>query len=963
MTEPGPNMPLDLISEYTPPGEPVYGTDEAIIIMVDFSDQVGSNTKTFYESMLFGGIDGSLNDYYSEISYNKFTLSGEVAGNGWYRSSHTMVYYGADDVSGHDNLNGPIYELAREAAILADDDVDFSQYDKDGDGVVDHLIFVHAGDSQATSGVANDIWSHRWNIYGTPLYLDGVRLYGYTMQAETDNMGTYAHEMGHDIGLPDLYDGDYVETYVRYWGLMASGAHNDGGNHPSHMMAWSKMQLGWIDSSKIVTVDDGEWRNVILDPLELTSGTIQVIKLSITTSTYILIENRQQIGYDQYLPDEGVIITYVDDTLGTYEGIVRIQDSRPSSIAYPNDLNDAEFSSETGNVVIYRNSTYNIIITICSKIGNSYKVLVDRYYPPKSYTNYNFQAGYDTWYTFSDKTAGQVIYWDWYCTNPAQNIDFWIKKNDSSGLYEEVYNVNSDGGTFRIPEDGTWEIHFRNDLGVAVSVDHYMICWTAPNIEIFTFYENPITIYEGEDFDLYLQVYNAGGSQVEGATANITLPIGLTVNNPITEIGNLDWGEYKTISWRVHADSAGSYLVFLSLTSIWGGSEMDIENVLISTDDINPSISIITPSDGYNSENTELIVEWTSSDAQTGIDYYWLVLDSNPQIVLYNTSYVLRGLSQGSHTVQIVAYDKSGRSNSDSITITIDYSNPSTAQVTSISNNDICYGGVLITANALDSYTDISRVEFWDGIPGSGTLIYVDINGSNGWGFIWNTTTSDNGDHVIYIRVFDELGHYLDSSGISIVISNQATPPNSSFDILDLILIVGILSGGVLAGIFSILWIKEKNVYKKSKKESLKGMSSKKIEKSKYESIPESKLKESSEISKKSETINKIPTTFVSSPKIVEETPIASENADSFKENKPDISLLQQIQAEKVSNLLELVLNYKLDLSASLGSSHSYIGILDEWIKKLEQYPLTKLTPSDSELLAHLIESLDKILS
>ncbi len=853
------DMPLNLISEYTPPSEAVLGTDEVVIIMVDFSDQIGSNTKTYYETLYFGGIDGSLNDYYEEISYNQFTLTGEVVGSGWYRSSHTMVYYGADAATGNDNLNTQIYELAREAAILADDDVDFSQYDTDGNGIVDHLVIVHAGNDQATSHVTNDIWSHRWSIpWYNPLYLDGVQISGYTMEAETDKLGMHAHEIGHDIGLPDLYDGDYVNSFVRYWDLMAYGGYNDGGDHPSHMMAWSKMQLGWITSSKIVTVDDGDWKTVILDPLELTNGEIQVIKLPITSSTYFLVENRQQIGYDEYLPDEGIIISYVDETLDNYEGIIRVQDSRPSSISYPNDLNDAEFSSETGEVVVFRNSTYNITISICRKSGDSYELLVDRCYNPKPYTNSNFLNGMDICFSLPDKTAGQVIYWDWYCTNPSQDIDFWIKKNDSATLYEEVYNTNSEGGTFRIPENGTWELHFRNDFGSDVSIDYYYLCWTSPDIAIFSFYEDPITIYEGEDFDLYLTVFNTGSSLVEGATATITLPTGLSINNPTIEIGNLKFFEFKTICWSIHGDSSGTYIIDLSIESTWGGSETGIKSVTISEDLVNPNISIISPIDDSNHENTNLVVEWNGSDSQTGIDHYWLILDSGPQIVLQNTSYLLNDLTQGTHTIQIVAFDKSGRSNSDSITITVDYTDPTTATITSISNGNICNGGISILANALDTYTNIERVEFWDGIPGIGTLLFVDFDSGDGWGFIWNTSCEDNGDHDIYIRIFDELAHSLVSSGVSITVNNQVASGDPPFDLLDIVLIIGILSVGAVAGVFSILWIKEKKSNKLEKNKDFKGKSDNKIKGSTYEPIKKVDLTEFSQSSKSSEASNNL---------------------------------------------------------------------------------------------------------
>ena len=50
-------------------------------------------------------------------------------------------------------------ELVREACEAADAIVDFSQYDRDKDGIVDHVFLIHSGNDQASTGVIDDIQS------------------------------------------------------------------------------------------------------------------------------------------------------------------------------------------------------------------------------------------------------------------------------------------------------------------------------------------------------------------------------------------------------------------------------------------------------------------------------------------------------------------------------------------------------------------------------------------------------------------------------------------------------------------------------------------------------------------------------------------------------------------------------------------------------------------------------------
>jgi immune inhibitor A len=161
-------------------------------------------------------------------------------------------------------------------AYLSQFDV-WDRYDYDGDGnfdepdgYIDTFQSVHAGEgNEAGGGALGDcaIWSHSWYAYYTLIGIDGPSFnkYGgvrignsdywigkYTIQPENGGVGVFVHEFGHDLGLPDLYDTSGGENGTGFWTLMSSGSWLDDGmdtigNKASHMGAWEKFQLGWLN--------------------------------------------------------------------------------------------------------------------------------------------------------------------------------------------------------------------------------------------------------------------------------------------------------------------------------------------------------------------------------------------------------------------------------------------------------------------------------------------------------------------------------------------------------------------------------------------------------------------------------------------------------------------------------------------------------------------------------------------
>ena len=300
------------------------GTEEIIVILVEFTDvsHQASNTQVKFQSLMFSTTPGvsSLHNYYDEVSYGDLSVVGNSSA--WYTVSNPMSEYGADSLSGTDDANGPVYRLVTDAVLLADADIDFSDYDNDGDGIVDHLAVVHAGQGQESSPNTNTIWSHRWAVVDADvsapgnqeLMVDGVQVYWYTMQSESSPMGVFAHEFGHDLGLIDLYDTEDDSEGIGPWGLMGGGAWlgSPAGSEPAHPCAWSKIELGWVVPFEVLTPLVAE--DI---PQVETSGAIYKLPIADTPAgeEYFLIENRQRVGFDSALPGSGLLIWHVDESV------------------------------------------------------------------------------------------------------------------------------------------------------------------------------------------------------------------------------------------------------------------------------------------------------------------------------------------------------------------------------------------------------------------------------------------------------------------------------------------------------------------------------------------------------------------------------------------------------------------------------------------------------------------------
>ncbi len=253
------------------------------------------------------GASGSVKDYYLENSYGQFTLTTDVVGP--YTAQHNMAHCGSSWQGAR--------QLATEAVHLADPDVDYSAYDNSGNGWVDGVYMIFAGYGEEAGGGPNTIWSHAWSI--EPVQLDGVWISRYACSPElrgnsNSNMtriGVIGHEFGHILGAPDYYDTDGDNSGGQFtgtgrWDMMAGGTWNNGGATPAHHNPYTKTYLYHWASPTTLNQDT----TVTLFKAFNHSDSFYRINTN-TPGEYYLLENRHQVGFDAYIPGEGLIIYHV----------------------------------------------------------------------------------------------------------------------------------------------------------------------------------------------------------------------------------------------------------------------------------------------------------------------------------------------------------------------------------------------------------------------------------------------------------------------------------------------------------------------------------------------------------------------------------------------------------------------------------------------------------------------------
>ncbi len=319
---------------------PLNIAPRGLIILVNFADLAFTetieemdsmhNAKNYtrdYEYVYRGNTyqvssEGSARQYFYDASFGQYNPQFDVIGP--VTVSREYAYYGKNNVN--TQFDQRPWEMVKEACVIADTllDVDFTQYDNDNDDIVDFVYVIYAGYGEADGGGANTIWPHSYQLSAAGAYcrLDGVRIDLYACGNEIDyytkkhtGIGTFCHEFSHVLGLPDLYttEGQTHKT-LGEWSILDYGPYNNDGNTPPAYSAYERFFMGWLTPEVIV-----DSTNIRLEELNSSQRALLIstedkhnlIGNDPKSTRFYLLENRQQQGWDTYLPGHGLMLTYV----------------------------------------------------------------------------------------------------------------------------------------------------------------------------------------------------------------------------------------------------------------------------------------------------------------------------------------------------------------------------------------------------------------------------------------------------------------------------------------------------------------------------------------------------------------------------------------------------------------------------------------------------------------------------
>jgi M6 family metalloprotease-like protein len=297
----------------SPPSAP---TEKLLVILVSFTDRAISTTPAAWSSAFFGTSGKTVRTYYDAVSRNTFHFAPANESYGTANDGIVMVSLNRTHPDTRRIITDSNRLIVRDALKAADAFVDFASFDSNGDKVLSrnelHVFVVVAGfEASYLGGSTPSVWGHHSGLGGTVAAptLDGVTVCatadegGYSQVGELhdDHMATIGilcHELGHDIGLPDLYDTDKSSSGVGAHCLMGSGSwgfapgENDGAT-PVMMCAWSRIQLGFL-SPTILTSPGTYAAFAASDP-----GSANAFKIATPNpGEYFVIENRQLTGFD-----------------------------------------------------------------------------------------------------------------------------------------------------------------------------------------------------------------------------------------------------------------------------------------------------------------------------------------------------------------------------------------------------------------------------------------------------------------------------------------------------------------------------------------------------------------------------------------------------------------------------------------------------------------------------------------
>ena len=612
----------------------IEGKKKGIIILVNFQDVKlqDANNKEYFERMANeehfndGNFVGSVHDYFYDQSGGKFDLEFDVVGP--YTMSNSMSYYGKN-LNGKEGNDQHPASMVIEACKAANSEVNFADYDWDGDQEVDQVYVIYAGKGEADGGIANTIWPHEWTLasakyYGDgsgPLTLDGVTIDTYACGSELNGygdicgIGTMCHEFSHCLGFPDFYDTS-DEGYgvgMLWWDLMDSGSYNGDGYLPAGYSSYERWEAGWLNPIELTTTKSVSDMKSLMD-----GGDAYIIYNNGNRNEYFLLENRQPVKWDEGLPGRGMLILHVD-----YNASIWANNS------VNNDYNHQRMTWVSADGVI---DTEPYI----DEDGEEYEVysfslMANDTYPSGIYNSFSKDSKAPA--KFFNKNSNGTYYMDGAVKDITQNEDGTI-----SFLYKGVVNIAAP--TFS-PKAGT----YSEAQTVAISSEtegvtiYYTTDGTTPTAES-SIYDGPITI--DKTTTLKAVAVSEEGDESQVSVARYVIRSGTS-----TEVKT-----FKHVSSMDEVVSGLRYIIACGSKDVAAGalsnSHLDSEeiiltdNVITITDDV--EVFTLDENNGkyafMNREGAYLNATANKKAAyQTDAAYSWTLKKGNDGVEMVHTYY------------------------------------------------------------------------------------------------------------------------------------------------------------------------------------------------------------------------------------------------------------------------------------------------------------------------------------
>lgn len=354
---------------------PHSGTPKALVILADFADQSfkhddqttieifdqylnATGTPTHSSDATLSRNIGSVAKYFSDMSGGLFVPQFDVA---------TVVH-----LSGNMSDYGPgkdddMPKFFEEVCNLADDIIDFSEYDANNDGYVDLVYVIYAGYGQSMGGGDNTIWPKSGPVSITEPYededgntkyrdilYDGKAICRFGVNPELNfnptvtsmafndvpqinGIGLFCHEFSHCMGLPDIYPTTKTaqeagNPAMEFWDLMDGGEYGGsvlvtvvingvskkqtlmGGYYPTAYTAWEREYVGWMNMDVLKAENSGQ--KIELINIDQSDGKAYKIfpDDNENGNEYVFIQNIQSYKWNGWLGTymgHGMLVTYV----------------------------------------------------------------------------------------------------------------------------------------------------------------------------------------------------------------------------------------------------------------------------------------------------------------------------------------------------------------------------------------------------------------------------------------------------------------------------------------------------------------------------------------------------------------------------------------------------------------------------------------------------------------------------